>query len=72
MGQVADTMAFLIAWRVEDAVEFHRRMVSMDPHDRAFIESNLCRFDTERFMAMYTDIQAILYANRCPTRFLAW
>lgn len=64
MRQVADTLAFLIAWRIEDAVEFHRRMGSMDLHGRAFIESNLCRFDTDRFVAMYRDIQEILYGNR--------
>ncbi|MGD9188432.1 MAG: hypothetical protein PVI89_09485 [Desulfobacteraceae bacterium] len=71
MGQVADTLAFLIAWRIEDAVEFHQRTGSMDLHERAFIESNLCRFDTGHFDAMYADTEAILYAGRCPTRFLA-
>ncbi|MGD9214318.1 MAG: hypothetical protein PVJ84_05875 [Desulfobacteraceae bacterium] len=71
MCQVADTLAFLIAWRIENAVEFHQRMGAMDLHERAFIESNLCRFGTEHFFEMYTDIQKILYANRRPTRFLA-
>jgi hypothetical protein len=71
MDRVADTVAFLIAWRIEDAVEFHQRMGSMDLQDRAFIVSNLCRFDTGPFDAMYADIEAILYAGRCPTRFLA-
>lgn len=71
MCRVADTLAFLIAWRIEDAVEFHRRMASLDLQERAFIEANLCRFDTGRFFAMYADIQEILNANRYPTRFLA-
>jgi hypothetical protein len=71
MSQIADTLAFLITWRIGDAVAFHRRMESMAPHDRAFVESNLCSFDTKRFFAMYRDILEILYANRCPTRFLA-
>jgi hypothetical protein len=35
------------------------------------LTSNLCRFDTERFVAMYADIEEILYADRCATRFLA-
>lgn len=71
MCRVADTLAFLIAWRIEDAVEFHRRMTSLDLQERAFIEANLCRFDTGRFFAMYADIKEILNANRYPTRFLA-
>lgn len=71
MAQVADTMAFLIAWRVDDAGEFHQRIRSMDLRGQAFIESNLCRFDYGRFVAMYTDIQDILYTDRCSTRFLA-
>jgi hypothetical protein len=71
MAQVADTMAFLIAWRVDDADEYHQRIRSMDLRSRIFIESNLCRFDYGRFVAMYTDIQDILYTGRCSTRFLA-
>lgn len=70
MSQVADTLAFLIAWRIEDAVEFHQRMGSMGLHDRVFVESNLCRFDTGRFAAMYLDIEEILFAKKYPTRFL--
>jgi hypothetical protein len=71
MGRVADTLAFLVAWRIDDAVAFHRRMGAMDLQEKAFIESNLCRFDHERFMAMYADIREIVYANGHPTRFLA-
>jgi hypothetical protein len=71
MNRVADTLAFLMAWRIEDAAEFHRRIGSMARHDRMFIESNLCRFGTDRFTAMYADIEEIFYANRYPTRFLA-
>lgn len=70
IGQVADTLAFLIAWRIEDSVALHQRIGSMDLPDRAFIESNLCRFNTERFVAMYKDMQDLLYADKCSTRFL--
>ncbi len=71
MCQVADTLAFLISWRIRDAAELHQRVRSVDLHEKAFIQSNLCRFDTRRFATMYTDIQEILYINRCSSRFLA-
>ena len=60
MSRVADTIAFLMSWAVTDSVQLYRRMHDAGPEDEAFIQSNLCRFDLDRFNAMAADIDDIV------------
>ena len=47
--RVADTLAFLAAWGITDSVELWRRLEKVSPEERAYAESNLCRFDKRLF-----------------------
>jgi hypothetical protein len=70
MCRVGDTVAFLMSWRVEDSAELYRRLQEAGPDGRAFILSNLCRFDGRRFGAMGADIEEMVLKGKCLTRFL--
>jgi len=70
MCQVANTISFLMSWQVRDNLELHRRIAARGRKDESFIESNLCGFDIDRFIAMHTEIHNIISRNRCSTRFL--
>ena len=71
MCRVADTLSFLISWRIQEVSQFQEQIRPADPHSKAFVEASLCRFDTDRFIGMHDDIQDIIYSGKCSTRFLA-
>lgn len=54
--QIADTLAFLAAWRVWDAVDLLQRMHASTAEERRFVESRLCRFDTGIFDRIGADL----------------
>jgi hypothetical protein len=47
--RIADTLTFLAAWCICDAAELWLRLQETSAHEREFVESNLCRFDTQIF-----------------------
>ncbi|MCB2148348.1 MAG: hypothetical protein KQI81_17865 [Deltaproteobacteria bacterium] len=70
MHRVADTIAFLHAWQVDDCRKLIRRMEIGDPADRKMISLNLCRFDLDYFHAMGDDIENIIVDHAGCSRFL--
>ena len=49
MEQIADTLAFLASWQIEDGLGLHRKLSQSNPETRSFIRSHLCRFDDYLF-----------------------
>jgi hypothetical protein len=54
--RIADTLAFLSAWQIFDSVDLWRRLMASPPHERAFAESHLCRFDMQVFYRIGEDL----------------
>jgi len=59
-GRIADTLAFLAAWRIFDSAELWRRLKASSPRERAFAESHLCRFDAQVFQLIGADVRRSL------------
>ncbi|WP_319405253.1 hypothetical protein [uncultured Desulfosarcina sp.] len=70
MRRVADTIAFLNAWQIDDWRTLLRRMETGDPADRRMISVNLCRFDLDYFYAMGDDIEKLILTHGGCSRFL--
>jgi len=62
MRQVADTIAFLRAWQVQDGLDLSRRLAAAARGDLEILEAHLCRFDRQLFDALGTDIVRIFMA----------
>ena len=58
--KIADTLGFLSAWSIFDAAELFRRLEASSPRERAFVESQLCRFDARVFHQIGVDLQRSL------------
>jgi len=58
--RIADTLAFLAAWRIADAAELWRRMRTSTAGEREFVESNLCRFSRGTLQKLGADLQKSL------------
>lgn len=59
MKRMVDAIGFLSAWKIRDSADLHERLQSADSMARAFVESNLCRFDRKLFDALGGDILRI-------------
>jgi hypothetical protein len=70
MNQIADTLAFLAAWQLEDTARLHERLASASSDDRRFIESNLCRFDRLSFDALGSELHALEQGRPVQSAFL--
>jgi hypothetical protein len=70
--RVADALAFLAAWRIFDSVDLWRRLKASSPHERAFAESHLCRFDAQVFHQIGADVQRSLADSHYQSPFLVW
>jgi hypothetical protein len=68
--RIADTLAFLAAWRIEDAAELWRRMLTSPAGEREFVESNLCRFNRGTFQRLGADLHRSLTAPDHQSPFL--
>ncbi len=68
--RVADTIAFLNAWRIDDCGELFRRIETGSPADRKMVNENLCGFGFDCFDAMGEDIEKIRSGNEDRSRFL--
>jgi hypothetical protein len=69
--RIADTLAYLAAWRVSDSAELWRRLQESSVRDRVFAESNLCRFDAEVFHRLGADLRRSLAEPAFRSPFLA-
>jgi hypothetical protein len=69
--RIADTLAFLAAWHIEDAADLYRRLLASSASDKEFAESNLCRFDSETFNRLGADLCRSLATPGYLSRFLA-
>jgi hypothetical protein len=49
MCQISNTVAFLSAWQIDNAIELHRKFEISSSSTRAFFADNLCRFDLTVF-----------------------
>ena len=56
MKRIADTIAFLRAWAIDDSLELHRRLLAATPESKRFIQSGLCRFTPTVFDALGTEL----------------
>jgi hypothetical protein len=68
--QIAATLGFLSAWSIFDAAELFRRLEASSPRERAFVESQLCRFDARVFYQIGADLRRILAEPGYPSPFL--
>jgi hypothetical protein len=68
--RIAGTLAFLAAWRIENAAELWRRMLTAPAGEREFVESNLCRFNRRTFQRLGTDLHRSLTAPDYQSPFL--
>lgn len=68
--QIAATLGFLSAWSIFDAAELFRRLEASSPRERAFVESQLCRFDARVFYQIGEDLQRSLAEPNYPSPFL--
>jgi len=71
MRRVADTIAILNAWQIDNCRELIRRMETGEPADRKMISVNLCCFDLDCFHAMGDDIENIILNTDGSSRFLS-
>lgn len=71
MCRVADTIAFLMAWQIEESAQLYRRMQAMGPDETAEIITRRCNFDRHHFDAMGDDIESIIVQTKLSTDFIS-
>jgi len=69
--RIADTLAFLSAWRIFDSADLWRRLQASSARERGFAESQLCRFGTRVFQRLGTDLKQSLAEPGYRSPFLA-
>jgi hypothetical protein len=69
--RIADTLAFLAAWRIFDSAALWQRLQVTSAQERAFAESHLCRFDTRVFHQIGASLQRSLAEPDYRSPFLA-
>jgi hypothetical protein len=69
--RIADTLAFLAAWRVFDSAELWQRLRECPAKETVLVESHLCRFDTRVFRKIGEDLRRSLADPFCRSPFLA-
>ena len=68
--RIADALAFLSAWHIFESAELFRRLEASSPRERAFAESQLCRFDARVFHQIGVDLRRSLAEPGYPSPFL--
>lgn len=69
--RVAETLAFLAAWRIYDVAHLYRRLRAVPVRDREFAESHLCRFDARTFHQIGASLERCLTEADYRSPFLA-
>jgi hypothetical protein len=59
MNQLSNTVTFLSAWQINNAIELNRKFEISSSSTRAFLANNLCRFDLTVFHEIERDIVGI-------------
>jgi len=59
MKKIADTMAFLSAWSLDNTLELHKRLASATSDSRRFIKRNLCGFKPAEFDALGIELDCM-------------
>ena len=68
MKKIADVTGFLASHQFLNGLDFHQWLCHARAADRDFIESRLCRFDTEIFFALGKELKQVLQIkDRQPT-----
>lgn len=67
--KVADAIAFLMAWQIEDSTQLYRRIQEAGPDETAYIISSLCHFDNHHFEAMGDEIESVILKSK-PSNYL--
>jgi hypothetical protein len=60
MQAVVDTIAFLSAWQIDDAMDLHARIEESSSDTRRFINTNLCRFKDTQFIQIGATIRKLV------------
>jgi hypothetical protein len=60
MRKVADTIAFLSAWQIDDAMDLLARIEESSSDTRRFITANLCRFKDTQFIQIGATIRKLV------------
>jgi hypothetical protein len=68
--RIADALAFLAAWGIEEAAQLWRRLLTATAGEREFVESNLCRFDRGTFQRLGADLHRSLATPDYQSPFL--
>ena len=66
MKKIADVTGFLASNQFLNGLDFHQWLHHAPAADRDFIESRLCRFDTEIFFALGRDLEQVLQIKDRP------
>lgn len=70
LARIADTVAFLTSWQINNAADLHTRLHLATPDVRRFIESHLCNFNLNLFntLGCYVRIFAMREGNSGAVR----
>jgi hypothetical protein len=60
MKAVADTIAFLSAWQLDDGADLNAKIEASSADTRRFINANLCRFKDTQFILMGAKIRSLV------------
>jgi hypothetical protein len=69
--RIAETLAFLAAWRIFDPAQLWRQLEQSSAAEKAFAESHLCRFDERVFNRIGVDLRRSLVESDYRSTFLA-
>jgi len=70
LERVADAIGFLASWHLADTSAFYLRVRCASPAEKAFIESNLCRFDKKVFFELGEDLRKLAVDPYQRSRFI--
>ncbi len=59
LNRIAETIGFLCSWQVADAVDLNQRLGAATRKTRQFVQSHLCHFDLNLFVALGHDVQRL-------------
>lgn len=70
MEKIADTIAFLLAWPVDNVEQLEARLTSASDETTRFAEANLCRFDPGDFHALGEELETMQHNRLSMSVFL--
>ncbi len=70
LNRIAETIGFLCSWQVADAADLHQRLGAASRETRQFVQSHLCNFDLNLFVALGHDVHSVATDITAPSDFL--